>query len=77
MAIDDDDRIPERSALDDALPGGSLPCARHGQLLAYIQETFVRKMNFNPVHTSVDIEIDSISEFECLSDGSSFDEETS
>jgi hypothetical protein len=28
MEIDDDDRIPERSALDDALPGGLLPCAR-------------------------------------------------
>ena len=73
-AIDEDDRIPERSALDDALPGGSLPHARRDQLLAYIRETFVRKMNFNPVHSSLDIEIDSISEIEYISDGISCDE---
>ena len=31
-------------------------------------------MNFNPIQTSIDIEIDSISEIECLSDGSRFGE---
>jgi hypothetical protein len=74
-AIDDDDRIPERSALDVALPEGSLPFARRDQLLAYIRETYVRKMNFNPVRNSVDIELDSISEFESLSDAIIIEEE--
>jgi hypothetical protein len=76
-AIDDDDQIPERTALDVALPEGSLPSARRDQLLAYIRETYVRKMNFNPVHNLFDIEVHSISEIESLSDVSSFEGETS
>ena len=75
-AIDDNDQIPERSALDAAQPEGSLPSARRDQLLAYIHKTFIRKMNFNPVHNSVDIELDSISEFESLSDAINIEEET-
>eukprot|EP00804_Cyclotella_cryptica_P013933 CCRYP_002435-RA/>CCRYP_002435-RA protein AED:0.10 eAED:0.10 QI:0/0/0/1/0/0/2/0/314 len=35
-AIDDENRIPERSVLDMALPGGALPGARQEQLFAYV-----------------------------------------
>jgi hypothetical protein len=42
-----------------ARPGGSLLCAIHDKLLAYVPETCIRKMNFNPVSNSIDIEVDS------------------
>lgn len=57
--IDDDDKIPERSMLDMTLLGGSIPSARHEHLLAYIWETYIGKMPFNPIPNSIDIEVNS------------------
>ena len=72
--IDAIDRIPERSVLDMALPGGSLPSIRREQFLVYIWETFVRNMNFNPVPHLIDIESDSNYKFGCMSEEESFDD---
>ena len=59
-AIDDANRIPERSVLDMALPGGSLPGARRDQLFAHVCETFIPTMHFNTVPNSIEIELDSV-----------------
>lgn len=58
-AIDDENRIPERSVLDMALPGGALPGARRDQLFAFICETFVPNMHFNTIPDSIEIDLDS------------------
>ena len=53
----------ERSVLDTALPGGSLPGARRDQLFAYVCETFIPTMHFNTIPDSIQIELDS--DLEC------------
>jgi hypothetical protein len=58
-AIDDENRIPERSVLDMALPGGALPGARREQLFAYVCETFILTMHFNTIPDSIEIDLDS------------------
>ena len=58
-AIDDENRIPERSVLDMALPGGALPGARREQVFAYVCETFIPTMHFNTIPDSIEIDLDS------------------
>jgi hypothetical protein len=71
-AIDDENRIPDRSVLDMALPGGALPGARRDQLFAFVCETFVPNMHFNTFPDSIEIDLDSELE---LNDSSGEDSE--